>query len=186
MQLYAATKRSGELLAHSYAHIYDIPATGLRLFTVYGPWGRPDMSLFTFVKRILADEPIQLSNYGNHARDFTYVDDVVESILRVLTRPPTRSQAWDPLRPDPAIGDGPFRLLNIGGGHLVTLNEYVEAIEDALGKKAIKELVPGSLAEMRDTLAATDDQTTLLGATPKTDIRQGVGKFVDWYRSYFA
>ena len=109
-----------------------------------------------------------------------------KSILRVLTRPPTRSEAWDPLRPDPAIGDGPFRLLNIGGGRLVTLNEYVEAIEEALGKKALKELAPGSSAEMRDTLAATGDQMTLLGIVPQTDIRQGVAKFVDWYRSYFA
>ena len=186
LQLYAATKRAGELIAHSYAHIYGLPTTGLRLFTVYGPWGRPDMSLFTFVKRILADQPIQLANYGNHSRDFTYIDDVVQSILRAVERPPTRSEAWSPMIPDPAIGDGPFRLLNIGGGRPVTLNEYVDAIEGALGKKAVRELVPGSAAEMRDTRAATEDQTLLLGIKPQTDIRLGVRRFVDWYLAYFA
>lgn len=185
LQMYAATKRAGELIAHSYAHLYSIPTTCLRLFTVYGPWGRPDMSLFTFVERILDGQPIHLSNHGHHARDFTYVDDVVQSILLVVARPPTRSAAWAPLTPDPAIGDGPFRILNIGGGQLVTLDEFVDTIEAALGKKAVRELVPGSTAEMRNTLAATEDQERLIGIKPQTTIRDGVKRFVEWYLTYF-
>ena len=186
LQLYAATKRANELMAHSYSNLYGIPTTGIRFFTVYGPWGRPDMSLFTFVEKILSGEPIQLFNFGRQTRDFTYIDDAVKSVASVLPKPPTTSGTWDPGHPDPATSASPFRILNVGGGVSIPLNEYVEAIEAALGKEAVRELQPGSPAEMKDSLADTQAQRELLDFAPQTTVREGVAEFVAWYRSYYG
>lgn len=185
IQLYAATKRANELMAHSYSHLFNLPTTGLRFFTVYGPWGRPDMALFKFTKNILEDKPIQLFNHGNHTRDFTYVDDIVEGVIRVNDRPATPNPDWDEMNPDPASSNVPFRVFNIGNSNPVKLTEYVAAIEDCLGKKAIIELMPLQPGDVPDTTADVSDLEAATGYRPATPVLEGVRRFVEWYRDYY-
>ena len=186
LQLYAATKRSNELMAHAYSHLYSLPTTGLRFFTVYGPWGRPDMALFQFTKSILAGEPIDLFNAGNHTRDFTYVDDIVEGVIRTSAVPATPNPAWDPALPDPATSNAPFRLFNIGNSRPIAVGRYVEALETALGRKAEIRLLPGQPGDMRDTFADISELGGWVDYRPQVGIDEGVKRFVDWYRAYFG
>lgn len=185
IQLYAATKRANELMAHSYSHLFGLPTTGLRFFTVYGPWGRPDMALFMFTRNILAGEPIKLFNHGNHTRDFTYVEDIVEGVIRVNDRPAQANPAWDALKPDPASSNVPFRIFNIGNNSPVKLTEYVAAIEECLGKKAIVELLPLQPGDVPDTTADVSELEAATGYRPLTPVREGVRRFVDWYREFY-
>ncbi|WP_088342926.1 MULTISPECIES: NAD-dependent epimerase [Rhodomicrobium] len=186
LSLYAATKKSNELMAHSYAHLYRMPVTGLRFFTVYGPWGRPDMALFTFTKRILASEPIDVFNQGNHARDFTYIDDIVEGIVRVLDRVPEPNPAWDGAAPDPGTSPGPYRLYNIGNHNPVALLDFIAAIEKATGRTAEKNFLPMQPGDVLATYADVDDLARDVGFAPNTPIEEGIGKFVEWYRDYYG
>jgi UDP-glucuronate 4-epimerase len=184
LQFYAATKRANELMAHAYSNLFKLPTTGLRFFTVYGPWGRPDMALFLFTKNILAGKPIQLFNHGNHTRDFTYVGDIVEGVIRVSDAVATPNPEWNSNNPDPASSNAPFRIYNIGNNNPVKLLEYVEALEESLNKKAIKELLPLQPGDVSDTYA---DVTLLYNKTlykPSTSVRDGVAQFVNWYRQY--
>jgi UDP-glucuronate 4-epimerase len=185
IQLYAATKRANELMAHSYSHLFRLPTTGLRFFTVYGPWGRPDMALFQFTKNILAGEPIRLFNHGNHTRDFTYVDDIVEGVIRVNDRPAAPNPDWDPLSPDPASSNVPFRIYNIGNNNPVKLTEYVAAIEESLDRKAIIELLPLQPGDVPDTTADVSALEAATGYRPTTPVREGVRRFTQWYRDYY-
>ena len=185
LSLYAASKKSNELMAHTYSHLYGLPTTGLRFFTVYGPWGRPDMALFKFTRAILAGEPIQVFNYGKHRRDFTYVDDIVEGIIRVLDRPAPRNPDWSGARPDPASSTAPWRVYNIGNNKPVELLDYIAAIEAALGRKAIKELLPLQAGDVPDTYANVDDLVSEFQYRPATSVEQGIGHFVAWYRHYY-
>src|SRR3954470_7755860 len=185
LQFYAATKRANELMAHSYSHLFRLPTSGLRFFTVYGPWGRPDMALFLFTKNILAGLPIQLFNNGRHVRDFTYVDDIAEGVIRVSDDVATPNPAWSSDNPDPSTSNAPFRLLNIGNNAPVQLTEYVEAIEEALGKKAIRELLPLQPGDVPNTFADVSALVQAVGYRPATPVRQGVARFVHWYRDYF-
>src|ERR1700754_3911287 len=185
LQFYAATKRANELMAHSYSHLFRLPTSGLRFFTVYGPWGRPDMALFLFTKNILAGLPIQLFNNGQHVRDFTYVDDIVEGVIRVSDNIATPKPEWNSDNPDPSTSNAPFRLLNIGNNAPVQLTEYVEAIEEALGKKAIRELLPLQPGDVPNTFADIGALVKAVGYRPATPVRQGVASFVKWYREYF-
>jgi UDP-glucuronate 4-epimerase len=185
LQFYAATKRANELMAHSYSHLFRLPTTGLRFFTVYGPWGRPDMALFLFTKNILAGKPIQLFNNGEHVRDFTYVDDIVEGVIRASDDIATPNPDWDAKKPDPASSNAPFRLFNIGNNNPVHLSKYVEAIEDTLGKKATRELLPLQPGDVPETFADISLLESSLGYRPSTSVTEGVAKFVSWYRSYF-
>ena len=181
LQFYAATKRANELMAHSYSHLFGLPTTGLRFFTVYGPWGRPDMALFKFTRNILAGEPIDVFNYGNHTRDFTYIDDIVEGVTRASDVPAAPDPAWNAATPDPAISNAPFRLFNIGNSDPVKLGDYINALEDALGKKAIRNLLPMQPGDVPDTFSDTTELTKATGYTPKTPVREGVARFVEWY-----
>jgi UDP-glucuronate 4-epimerase len=185
LQFYAATKRANELMAHSYSHLFKLPTSGLRFFTVYGPWGRPDMALFLFTRNILAGEPIKLFNNGQHLRDFTYVDDIVEGIIRVSDDIARPDPDWDSDNPDPATSNAPFRILNIGNNTPVHLTEYVEAIEEALGKKAIRELLPLQPGDVPNTAADVSSLIKAVGYQPSTPVREGVARFVNWYRDYF-
>lgn len=185
LQLYAATKRANELMAHSYSHLYRLPSTGLRFFTVYGPWGRPDMAMFLFTRNILEDKPLRLFNNGCHARDFTYIDDIVEGVLRVSECIPKPDPDFDPRNPDPATSDAPFRILNLGSDRPVNLGEYVNAIEEAVGKTARRELVPMQPGDAESTWADARDLEQLTGYRPTTPVREGVRRFVQWYRSYY-
>ena len=185
LQFYAATKKANELMAHSYSHLYNLPTTGLRFFTVYGPWGRPDMALFKFTKNILAGEPIPVFNRGNHTRDFTYVEDIVEGVVRSLDSVATSNPDWDSDNPDPATSAAPFRIFNIGNNNPVKLIEYIEAIEDAVGKKAVMELLPLQAGDVPDTFADSRELEQAVGYKPSTSVSTGVGKFVDWYRDYY-
>ena len=185
LSLYAATKKSNELMAHTYAHLYRLPTTGLRFFTVYGPWGRPDMALFTFVRQILANEPIDVFNEGHHARDFTYIDDVVEGVVRVADRVPTPNPAWSGERPDPASSLAPYRLYNIGNNSPVKLMDFIAEIEKALGRKARKNFLPLQPGDVPATYADIGDLKADVGFTPNTLIEDGVARFVDWYRDYY-
>jgi UDP-glucuronate 4-epimerase len=185
LQFYAATKRANELMAHSYSHLFRLPTTGLRFFTVYGPWGRPDMALFSFTKAILAGEPIKLFNNGNHIRDFTYVDDIAEGVIRASDRIAEPDPNWDSSDPDPATSNAPFRIFNIGNNDPTELTSYVEAIEEALGLKAIREFLPLQPGDVPNTFA---DVTTLEAATgyrPRTPVKEGVRRFVEWYREFY-
>lgn len=185
LQFYAATKRANELMAHSYSHLFRLPTTGLRFFTVYGPWGRPDMALFSFTKAILAGEPIKLFNHGKHIRDFTYVDDIAEGVIRASDQIAQPNPDWDSAKPDPATSNAPFRLFNIGNNDPTELTAYVDAIEDALGIKAIREFLPLQPGDVPNTFA---DVTTLQAATgfvPGTSVREGVRRFVEWYRAFY-
>ena len=185
LSLYAATKRSNELMAHCYAHLYRLPVSGLRFFTVYGPWGRPDMALFLFTRAILAGEPIDVFNAGHHRRDFTYIDDIVEGVLRVTARVAAPNPAWDGNRPDPATSRAPFRVYNIGNNRPVELMRYIEVLEDCLGRKAVKNLLPMQPGDVPETSANIDDLGDDVGYRPTTPVEVGVRRFVDWYREYY-
>jgi UDP-glucuronate 4-epimerase len=185
LSLYAASKKSNELMAHTYSHLYGLPTTGLRFFTVYGPWGRPDMALFKFTRAILAGEPIQVFNYGKHRRDFTYVDDIVGGIIRVLDRPAPRNPDWSGARPDPASSTAPWRVYNIGNNKPVELVDYIAAIETAIGRKAIKELLPLQAGDVPDTYANVDDLVSEFQYRPATSVDQGIDRFIAWYRDYY-
>src|SRR4051812_20110712 len=185
LQFYAATKRANELMAHSYSHLFRLPTSGLRFFTVYGPWGRPDMALFLFTKNILAGVPIRLFNNGRHVRDFTYIDDIVEGVVRVSDDIAAPDPDWSGDNPDPSTSNAPFRLLNIGSSSPIQLTEYVEAIEEALGKKAVRELLPLQPGDAPNAFADVTSLIETTGYRPTTSVRQGVAAFVTWYREYF-
>ena len=186
VSMYAATKKANELMAHTYSHLFGLPTTGLRFFTVYGPWGRPDMALFLFTKAILEGRPIDVFNHGQMRRDFTYVDDIAEGVIRVLDRPAEPDPAYDALRPDPATGSAPFRVFNIGNHQPVPLLDFIGCIEDALGMKAEKNLLPLQDGDVPATFADVDALTAWVGFAPATDIRTGIGRFVAWYRGYYG
>jgi len=185
LSLYAATKKANELMAHTYSHLYRLPTTGLRFFTVYGPWGRPDMALFKFTQAILAGEPIQVFNFGNHRRDFTYVDDIVEGVIRTLDRPAPVNPQWDSNFPDPGTSLAPWRVYNIGNSRPVELMDYISAIEKALGKTTVKELLPLQPGDVPDTYADVDDLVEQFHYKPATTVDDGIQRFVDWYRNYY-
>lgn len=185
LSLYAATKKSNELMAHSYSNLYNIPTTGLRFFTVYGPWGRPDMALFKFTKSILAGETIKVFNYGKHRRDFTYIDDIIEGIIRVLDRPAAPNKAWKGINPDSGSSFAPWRVYNIGNNNPVELLTFIKAIENALGKTAQIELLPLQPGDVPDTFADVNSLVKDFNYKPETSIEDGVGKFVSWYLNYF-
>ncbi len=185
VSLYAATKKANELMAHSYSHLYRLPVTGLRFFTVYGPWGRPDMALFLFTKAILTGEPIDVYNEGRMRRDFTYVDDIVEGVVRVMGRPAAPNPAWRGDAPDSATSLAPYRLYNIGNHSPVELVRFIEIIEDCLDKKAIKRLLPLQAGDVPMSFADVADLTQDVGFAPNTPIETGVRRFIDWYRSYY-
>jgi UDP-glucuronate 4-epimerase len=184
VSLYAATKKANELMAHSYAHLYRLPCTGLRFFTVYGPWGRPDMALFKFTEAILAGRPIQVFNNGNMVRDFTYVDDIVEGVVRVLDKPAAPQPGWDSNNPDPATSAAPYRIFNIGNNRPVKLMRYIEVLEQCLGRKAKLELLPMQPGDVPETYADTAELERAVGYKPDTPIEVGVKRFVDWYLEY--
>jgi len=185
VSLYAATKKSNELMAHTYAHLFQVPCTGLRFFTVYGPWGRPDMALFLFTRKILAGEPIDVFNHGHHTRDFTYVDDIVEGIVRACDKVATIDPDWDPLAPDPATAAAPYRLYNIGSNNPVNLSRYIEVLEETLGIQAQKNLLPLQPGDVPDTFANVDDLIRDVGYQPDTPIEYGIAEFVKWYKAYY-
>ena len=185
LSLYAASKKSNELMAHAYSHLYNLPTTGLRFFTVYGPWGRPDMALFKFAKAIFAGDPIQVFNYGKHRRDFTYIEDIIEGILRILDRPASGNTRWNGNLPDPGTSLAPWRIYNIGNNQPVELLEYVRAIEDSIGKRAVIELLPIQPGDVPDTHANVEDLINQFDYKPATTIEDGVKLFVDWYRNYY-
>ena len=184
LQLYAATKRANELMAHAYAHLFALPCTGLRFFTVYGPWGRPDMALMLFADAIMAGRPIQLFNEGRHSRDFTYVADIVDGVIRASDRPALPDPAFDPLDPDPATSDAPFRVYNIGNGTRVDLAAYVDALEAALGRTAIREYAPMQPGDVPDTWADTSRLAAATGWRSTTPVAEGVRHFADWFREW--
>jgi UDP-glucuronate 4-epimerase len=185
LTLYAATKKANEMMAHSYAHLFGIPCTGLRFFTVYGPWGRPDMALFLFTKAILAGEPVKVFNHGKHTRDFTYVDDIVEGVVRTLDHVARGDDSWSGHMPDPATSRAPYRIYNIGNQEPVQLLRYIEVLEQCLGKKAQLELLPLQPGDVPDTEADVSDLIADVGYRPVTSVETGIGRFVDWYREYF-
>jgi UDP-glucuronate 4-epimerase len=185
VSIYAATKKANELMAHTYSHLYRLPTTGLRFFTVYGPWGRPDMALFLFTRKILAGEPIDVFNYGNHRRDFTYIDDIVEGVIRVLDRIPQPNPEWSGDHPDSATSNSPYALYNIGNQQPVELKRYIEVLEDCLGKKAIQNLLPLQPGDVPDTYANVEDLVRDVGYRPDTSVEEGIANFVAWYRDFY-
>lgn len=185
LSLYAATKKANELMAHTYSHLYNLSTTGLRFFTVYGPYDRPDMALQKFTKSILGGEPITVYNYGKHRRDFTYIDDIVEGIVRVLDKPAKSNPNWDGNEPDPSTSSAPWKLYNIGNNKPVELMDYIQELEDSLGIKARKKLLPLQPGDVPDTYADVDDLVNEFGYKPSTSVRDGVVKFVDWYKGYY-
>ncbi len=185
VSLYAATKKSNELMAHTYSHLFNIPTTGLRFFTVYGPWGRPDMSLFLFTRKILNGEPIDVFNHGQHKRDFTYIDDIVEGVIRTLDQVATPDPDWRSDHPDPATSKAPYRLYNIGHNHPVELMTFIETLETALGRKAEKNFLPLQPGDVPATYADIDALQSAVGYTPSTSIEVGIPRFVEWYRSFY-
>ena len=185
VSLYATSKKANELMAHTYSHLFNIPTTGLRFFTVYGPWGRPDMALFIFTKKILAGEPIDVFNFGHHRRDFTYVDDIVEGVIRTLDHVAPSNQQWDSDKPDPATSKAPYRIYNIGSNNPVELLRYIEVLEDCLGKKAIKNLLPLQPGDVPDTYADVDALIEDVDYKPTTPVEVGIENFVKWYRDYY-
>ncbi|MBP3975966.1 NAD-dependent epimerase [Pseudoxanthomonas spadix] len=185
LSLYAASKKANELMAHTYSHLYRLPTTGLRFFTVYGPWGRPDMALFQFTQRILAGEPIELFNNGQHTRDFTYIDDIVEGVIRTLDHVPGPDPNYDPRAPNPATSDAPYRVYNIGNNAPVQLLDYIEVLEDALGRKAQRRLLPLQPGDVPDTFADVSALQRDVGYAPSTPIQTGIVRFVQWYRTYY-
>jgi len=186
VSLYAATKKANELMAHTYSHLFRLPTTGLRFFTVYGPWGRPDMALFLFTRAILEGRPIDVFNHGNMVRDFTYIDDIVEGVVRVVDRPAEPSADFDPARPDPATSNAPYHVFNIGNSQPTPLAEYIEAIEDALGRKAERNYLPMQPGDVPATSANTDELNAWVGFKPATPVRVGVRRFVEWYREFYG
>jgi UDP-glucuronate 4-epimerase len=185
LALYGATKKANELMAHTYSNLYGLPTTGLRFFTVYGPFGRPDMALFMFTKNIVEGKPIDVFNYGEHRRDFTYVDDIVKGVIHTMDHTAPANEAWDSAAPDPGTSKAPYRIYNIGNQQPVELMDYIAAIENALGKKAEKKLLPMQPGDVPDTWADTSDLARDVGYQPDTPVDVGVGKFVDWYLDYY-
>ena len=185
LSLYAASKKANELMAHTYSHLYQLPTTGLRFFTVYGPWGRPDMALFKFTKAILAGEKIPVFNYGKHRRDFTYIDDIVEGVIRVLDKPAQPNPDWSGAHPDSGTSKAPWRVYNIGNNNPVELMDYIAALEKALGRKADMDMLPLQPGDVPDTYADVTDLVKEFGYKPATPVEQGVANFVAWYRNYF-
>jgi UDP-glucuronate 4-epimerase len=185
VSMYAATKKANELMAHCYAHLYGLPCTGLRFFTVYGPWGRPDMALFKFTALILKGEPIPVYNGGDMVRDFTYVDDIVEGIVRVIDRPAAPDPSWSGDQPNPATSAAPYRVFNIGNGRPVNLMRYIEVLEQCLGRKAVIEMLPMQLGDVQKTTADVRALEAAAGFRPRTTVEEGIAKFVEWYRDYY-
>jgi UDP-glucuronate 4-epimerase len=185
LSFYAATKRANELMAHNYSALFRLPVTGLRFFTVYGPWGRPDMALFLFTKNILAGKPIDVFNHGHHKRDFTFVEDIAEGVVRSLDRIATPDPDWDSNNPDPATSSAPYRVYNIGNNSPVDLSHYIETLEKCLGRKAEKNLLPLQLGDVPDTYADVEELVRDVGYKPATTVEQGVKAFVEWYREYY-
>ena len=185
VSLYAATKKANELIAHSYAHLYRLPCTGLRFFTVYGPWGRPDMALFKFTRGILAGEAIPVFNRGEMVRDFTYVDDIVEGVIRVIDQPAQPDPTWSALAPRPSSSNAPYRIYNIGNSQPVKLMRYIEVLEQCLGRKAKLDLLPLQAGDVPETIADVSRLEAAVGFKPSTPVETGIGRFVDWYRSYY-
>ena len=186
VSLYAASKKSNELMAHTYAHLFRIPCTGLRFFTVYGPWGRPDMALFLFTRAILEGRPIDVFNHGKMRRDFTYIDDIVEGVIRVMDRPAAPDPAWSGASPDPGTSAAPYRIYNIGNNQPVELMQFIEVIEEALGRKAELNMLPIQPGDVPATYADVDDLARDVGFSPATPIEVGIGRFVEWFRSYYG
>ncbi len=186
LSLYAASKKANELMAHTYSHLYRLPTTGLRFFTVYGPWGRPDMALFLFTRNILAGKPIEVFNHGHHRRDFTYIDDIVEGVIRVLDRVPAPNPDWSGAEPDSATSNAPYRLYNIGNGRPVELLRYIEVLEECLGRTAERTLLPLQPGDVPDTAADVTDLERDTGYRPDTTVDVGVRRFVEWYREYYG
>lgn len=186
LSLYAATKKANELMAHTYGNLYNLPTTGLRFFTVYGPWGRPDMALFLFTKNILAGQPINVFNHGKHQRDFTYIDDIVEGVIRVLDKVPTANPDWNGETPDPGTSKAPWRVYNIGNNQPVELLHYIRTLEDCLGKKAQMNLLPLQPGDVPDTCADVTDLVRDLGYQPRTTVEEGIARFVEWYEKYYS
>lgn len=185
LSLYAATKKANELMAHTYSHLYDIPTTGLRFFTVYGPWGRPDMALFTFTKAILEGKPIDVYNYGKMRRDFTYIDDIAEGVLRVLDQMPTANASWSGYAPEPSSSHAPYRIYNIGNHQPIELLQFIEVLEDSLGITAKKNFLPLQPGDVLETYADVTDLTAAVGFSPQVAIDVGIPRFVKWYRAYY-
>ena len=185
LSLYAASKKANELMAHTYANLYELPVTGLRFFTVYGPWGRPDMALFLFTKAILEGRPIDVFNYGHHRRDFTYIDDIVEGVIRTLDQVATANPDWSGDQPDPGTSRAPYRLYNIGNQQPVELMHYIKVLEDCLGRKAEKNLLPLQPGDVPDTYADVEDLVRDVEYRPRTTVEEGVARFVDWYREFY-
>lgn len=186
VSLYAATKKSDELMAHAYSHLFSIPATGLRFFTVYGPWGRPDMALYLFTKAILAGEPIRVFNHGRLMRDFTYIDDIVESVCRVLERPALPNPDFDAAAPDPASSSAPWRIYNIGNSQTIAIGEFIQILEEALGRKAVLEYLPMQAGDVESTWADVGDLERFIGFRPDTPLKKGMDAWVKWYESYYG
>jgi UDP-glucuronate 4-epimerase len=186
VSLYAATKKANELMAHTYSHLFGLPTTGLRFFTVYGPWGRPDMALFLFTRAILEGRPIDVFNHGQMVRDFTYVDDIVEGVIRVNDKPATPDPAFDPDHPDPATSNAPYRVFNIGNSQPTPLMDYIDALETALGRRAVKNFLPMQAGDVPATAADTRELDAWVGFKPATPVREGVARFVDWYRTFYT
>jgi UDP-glucuronate 4-epimerase len=185
LSLYATTKRANELMAHNYAALFKLPVTGLRFFTVYGPWGRPDMALFLFTKNILEGKPIDVFNHGNHKRDFTFVEDIAEGVVRALDRPAEPNPQWSGDSPDPATSSAPFRIYNIGNNAPVDLSKYISTLEDCLGRKAVKNMLPLQAGDVPDTYADVEDLVRDVGYKPATPVETGIRRFVDWYLEYY-
>ena len=185
LSLYAATKKSNELMAHTYSNLFNLPTSGLRFFTVYGPWGRPDMALFKFAKSILADEPIQVFNYGKHRRDFTYIDDIISGVIHVIDGNATSNVQWNGNKPDPGTSFAPWRIYNIGNNNPVELMDFIHALEVSLGKRAKMEMLPLQPGDVPDTYADVSALSETFNFTPNTPISQGVDKFVHWYKQYY-
>jgi UDP-glucuronate 4-epimerase len=185
LSVYAASKISNELMAHAYSHLFNLPSTGLRFFTVYGPWGRPDMALFKFTKNILEGKPINVFNYGNHTRDFTYIDDIVDGIIKIIDNTTVLNSKWDSNDPDPATSNSPWRIYNIGNNKPVKLMDYIKALEKSLEKKAIINFLPLQPGDVPDTCANIDNLYKNFNYKPSTKVIDGVSKFVRWYRDYY-
>ena len=185
LSVYAASKKSNELMAHTYSYLYQLPTTGLRFFTVYGPWGRPDMALFKFTKNILEEKPIDVFNYGNHTRDFTYIDDIVKGVVKALDNPATINFDWDSNQPDPATSKAPWRIYNIGNNKRVKLMDYIDALEKTLKKKAIINFLPLQPGDVPDTYASVDNLKDKFNYKPSTSVIEGISNFVNWYKKYY-
>jgi UDP-glucuronate 4-epimerase len=185
VSLYAASKRANELMAHSYSSLYGLPVTGLRFFTVYGPWGRPDMALFIFTRAILDAKPIRVFGYGKHKRDYTFIDDIVEGVAKITSGVAQANPAWNPARPDPALSSAPYRVYNIGNGHPVELNDFIAILEQKLGRKAIRQDLPQQPGDIADTWADCSDLERDYGYRPSTSLEDGISRFVDWYLDHY-